>query len=91
MHVSYESGILEDPALTPPEGIYKMTVEPEKASDTKEEIVISFKQGRCSEPIPAITIYRAAMVIYGHCVSLYQIAYRYVRRSVYRSLPLCWL
>lgn len=46
MHVSYESGILEDPALHPPEGIYKMTVEPEKASDKMEEIVISFKQGK---------------------------------------------
>ena len=45
MHISYESGILEDPALEPPEGIYQMTVEPEKASDTKDTVIISFKGG----------------------------------------------
>lgn len=46
MHISYESGILEDPAAEPPAGIYQMTVDPEKASDTKDSIVISFKGGR---------------------------------------------
>lgn len=45
MHISYESGILEDPSLDPPEGIYQMTVDPEKAVDKKDTIVISFKGG----------------------------------------------
>lgn len=45
MHISYESGVLENPALQPPGGIYRMTVDPEKASETSEEITISFKKG----------------------------------------------
>ena len=45
MHISFESGILEDPALVPPPGIFKMTVDPEKAADEKDQIIISFKQG----------------------------------------------
>ncbi|XP_067929140.1 argininosuccinate synthase-like [Watersipora subatra] len=45
MHISFESGILEDPSLVPPTGIYKMTRDPEKAVDVKDEIVISFKRG----------------------------------------------
>lgn len=46
MHVSYESGVLEDPALVPPEGIYTMTVDPEQASNSRDELVISFKSGK---------------------------------------------
>ena len=45
MHISFESGILEDPALIPPPGIFQMTVDPEKAAETKDQIVISFEQG----------------------------------------------
>ena len=43
---SYESGQLEDPAVPGPDGIYQMTVDPEKAPDTPEELEIHFKQGR---------------------------------------------
>jgi len=45
MHISYESGILENPATEPPSGIYQMTVDPEKTAEVKDEIVISFKEG----------------------------------------------
>lgn len=43
MHISYESGVLEDPATHAPPGIYQMTVDPEQAPEQAEKIVISFK------------------------------------------------
>lgn len=45
MHISYEGGILEDPAASPPEDIYLWTTNPEKAPDKAEEVVIEFKAG----------------------------------------------
>lgn len=45
MHISYESGVLEDPATHAPPGIYQMTVDPEQAPEQAEKIVISFKSG----------------------------------------------
>lgn len=45
MHISYESGVLEDPATHAPPGIYQMTVDPEQAPKQAEKIVISFKSG----------------------------------------------
>jgi len=45
MHISYEGGILEDPAAAPPEDIYLWTTNPEKAPDVAEEITIEFKCG----------------------------------------------
>lgn len=45
MHISYESGVLEDPATHAPPGIYQMTVDPEQAPEHAEKIVISFKSG----------------------------------------------
>eukprot|EP00041_Stephanoeca_diplocostata_P006591 m.89508 g.89508 ORF g.89508 m.89508 type:complete len:414 (-) comp16441_c0_seq1:132-1373(-) len=45
MHISYESGILEDPATHAPEGLYKMTVSPEEAPDKKEVLEIEFMKG----------------------------------------------
>lgn len=45
VHISYESGILEDPAAHPPEGIYQMTTDPEKAPDTPEILTVTFQEG----------------------------------------------
>lgn len=45
MHISYESGVLEDPATHAPPGIYQMTVDPEQAPEQAEKVVISFKSG----------------------------------------------
>lgn len=45
IHISYESGILENPATHPPEGIFQMTTDPEKAPDTPELITVGFKSG----------------------------------------------
>lgn len=46
MHVSYESGVLEDPAAHAPEAdLYTMTKDPAKAPDAPANIVIEFKAG----------------------------------------------
>ncbi|XP_013774470.1 argininosuccinate synthase-like [Limulus polyphemus] len=45
MHISYESGVLEDPAASPPDGLYLMTSDPKTASSHSDVIEIEFKQG----------------------------------------------
>ncbi|XP_041974042.1 argininosuccinate synthase isoform X2 [Aricia agestis] len=45
MHISYESGVLEDPAAVPPAGIYKMTRDLEQADDYPSTIDIVFDKG----------------------------------------------
>jgi argininosuccinate synthase len=44
-HCSHEGGILEDPAVPPPEDLFLLTRDPAAAPDTPEEIVIGFEQG----------------------------------------------
>jgi len=46
MHVSYEGGILEDPWSSPPEGMFRMTTDPEDAPDQPEIITVRFETGR---------------------------------------------
>ena len=48
MHCSYEGGILEDPWAAPPDDIFLLSKSPEKASDTPEEITLTFEKG---EPV----------------------------------------
>src|SRR5688500_18183421 len=48
MHVSYEGGILEDPWVGPPEGIFQMTRSPENAKAEAEQVEVSFEKG---EPV----------------------------------------
>lgn len=45
MHTSYEGGILEDPWQQPHEDIFLMTRNLEHASETSDEIVITFEKG----------------------------------------------
>jgi argininosuccinate synthase len=45
MHISYEAGILEDPAKEADEGMFKWTVSPKDAPDKETKIVIEFKSG----------------------------------------------
>ncbi len=45
LHISHESGILEDPALPADEEVYTKTTSPEKAPDTATRIEITFKDG----------------------------------------------
>jgi argininosuccinate synthase len=45
LHVSYEGGILEDPWCAPYDDMFQMTVSPEKAPDTAEEIEVEYEEG----------------------------------------------
>jgi argininosuccinate synthase len=45
MHVSYESGVLEDPRAPAPPNIYTLTTDPSAAPDLPEKLEIEFKKG----------------------------------------------
>ncbi len=45
MHISFEAGILEDPATTPPDDMFEYTVSPKNAPDKATVIEIEFKKG----------------------------------------------
>jgi argininosuccinate synthase len=45
LHISHESGILEDPSLEADERVYSKTVAPEDAPDKPTKIAIDFKDG----------------------------------------------
>lgn len=45
MHISYESGILEDPRNGSEKDMWRMTTDPEDAPDKADNIVIDFKAG----------------------------------------------
>jgi argininosuccinate synthase len=45
MHVSYESGVLENPATSPPNHIFTVTTDPKNAPDEPEQLQIEFKGG----------------------------------------------
>jgi len=45
MHISYESGILENPAKKPHQDMFKLTVSPKDAPDEETDICIEFKKG----------------------------------------------
>ncbi|KAG9234709.1 argininosuccinate synthase-like protein [Amylocarpus encephaloides] len=44
-HCSYEAGILEDPDVTAPEDMWKLTVDPLKAPEKPEDFTIVFEKG----------------------------------------------
>ncbi len=45
LHISYEGGVLEDPWVAPPAGMFSMTVDPELAPDESETITITYEKG----------------------------------------------
>ncbi len=45
LHVSYEGGVLEDPWASPPEGMFIMTTDPEKAPDEPEIVEVTYENG----------------------------------------------
>ncbi|XP_065077064.1 argininosuccinate synthase [Ochlerotatus camptorhynchus] len=66
MHISYESGILENPAVAAPEELYQMTQSPVKGPDTPVKMDIVFKEGipvRVSEHASGKTIEGALNII----------------------------
>ena len=46
LHISYEGGILEDPAYEPEESMWRITVSPEKAPDRPEYVELGYRQRR---------------------------------------------
>ncbi|HSI82126.1 MAG TPA: argininosuccinate synthase, partial [Candidatus Methylacidiphilales bacterium] len=47
LHISFESGILEDPWTEPPADMFKLSVSPEKAPDEAEYVELDFESGDC--------------------------------------------
>ncbi|MCX5872061.1 MAG: argininosuccinate synthase [Deltaproteobacteria bacterium] len=45
LHLSFEGGTLEDPWVEPPSDMFILTVDPRKAPDKAEEIVLTFEAG----------------------------------------------
>ena len=45
LHISYEGGVLEDPWVAPPKGMFRMTVDPWEAPDMMETLAIEFEKG----------------------------------------------
>jgi argininosuccinate synthase len=44
-HISYEGGVLEDPWAEPPEGMWRLTTDPEAAPDTPRVVEVEFESG----------------------------------------------
>jgi len=47
LHISFESGILEDPWVEPPRDMFKLSVSPEDAPNRPEYVELTFQQGVC--------------------------------------------
>ncbi len=47
LHISFESGMLEDPAVEPPADMFKLSVSPMLAPDQPEEVELEFEKGDC--------------------------------------------
>src|SRR5271156_547066 len=47
LHISFESGILEDPWVEPPADMFKLSVSPEKAPDKPQVVELDFVAGDC--------------------------------------------
>jgi len=45
LHISYEGGVLENPALRPEESMWRLTVSPEKAPGRPESVELSYEKG----------------------------------------------
>jgi argininosuccinate synthase len=45
LHISYEGGILEDPAYEPEESMWRITVSPEKAPNRPEHVTLTYERG----------------------------------------------
>jgi len=61
-HLSFESGVLEDPWEAPPPGIHRLTVDPEQAPDAAAHVEIGFERGtptsvdgRSLDPVALVT------------------------------------
>jgi argininosuccinate synthase len=61
-HLSFESGVLEDPAAEPPAEMFRLTIDPARAPDTPAYVEIGFERGvpvavdgRPSDPVALVS------------------------------------
>ncbi len=47
LHISYESGVLEDPWQEPPQDLFRLTKSPEEAPNQPEVVELEFEEGNC--------------------------------------------
>ncbi len=45
LHISYEGGVLEDPAFEPEESMWRMTTSPQKAPDRPQTVELEYRHG----------------------------------------------
>ncbi|HEY7583737.1 MAG TPA: argininosuccinate synthase [Acidimicrobiia bacterium] len=45
LHISYEGGVLEDPWMSPPPKMFRLTTDPEEAPNESEVVTVSFETG----------------------------------------------
>jgi argininosuccinate synthase len=45
LHISYEGGVLEDPAFEPEEAMWRMTVSPQKAPNRPQTVELEYRRG----------------------------------------------
>ncbi|KPK33746.1 MAG: argininosuccinate synthase [Betaproteobacteria bacterium SG8_40] len=45
LHISYEGGVLEDPAFEPEESMWRMTVSPQKAPNRPQTVELEYRRG----------------------------------------------
>ncbi len=64
LHISYEGGVLEDPWVGPPAGIFQMTTDPEDAPDEPQEVVVSFDGGN---PVAIDGVEMSPARLLAHC------------------------
>ncbi len=64
LHISYEGGVLEDPWIGPPKGIYTLTADPEDAPNEPREVVISFERGN---PVAVDGVEMTPAALLDHC------------------------
>lgn len=74
-HCSYEAGILEDPNVTPPEDMWKLTVDPTKAPDVPEDFTLTFAKG-----LPVKLEYEGGMKVITDPVELFLTANAIARK-----------
>jgi len=69
LHISFESGILEDPWAEPPRDMFKLSVAPEDAPDKPEYVTLDFERGICTRvngrPLSPANVLRALNKIGG--------------------------
>ena len=64
LHISYEGGVLEDPWVAPPAGIFHMTTDPEDGPDEPQEVIVAFEQGN---PVAVDGVEMSPADLLAHC------------------------